>query len=49
MCIFFDPTPASKTSESRAYCSVNVFGKIVGDPLVFKRVKNGEKTKVGRR
>lgn len=46
MCIFFGPTPASKVSEPRAYSPVNVFGKIIGDALVFKRVRNGEKIKV---
>jgi hypothetical protein len=49
MCIFFGPTPASKASEPRAYSPVNVFGKITGDPFVFKKVKNGEKIKAERR
>jgi hypothetical protein len=49
MCIFFGPTPASLASEPRAYSPVNVFGKITGDPSVFKKVKNGERIKVERR
>jgi hypothetical protein len=49
MCIFFGPTPVSKASEPRAYSPVNVFGKVIGDPLVFRKVKNGEKTKVERK
>jgi hypothetical protein len=49
MCIFFGRTPASKSGEPRAYSPVNVFGKVNGDPLVFKKVKNGEKIRVERR
>jgi hypothetical protein len=48
MCIFFGPTPASKGSEPRAYSPVNIFGKVNGDPSVFKKVKNGEKIRVER-
>jgi hypothetical protein len=49
MCIFFGPTPVSKAGEPRAYSPVNVFGKIVGSPLVFRKVKNGEKIEVERK
>lgn len=41
-CIFFGPTPISRESEIRAASSVNVFGKIIGDPIVFKDVAQGE-------
>lgn len=40
-CIFFGPTPASRGSEIRAASAVNVFGKIQGDPGVFKTVPPG--------
>jgi len=42
MCIFFGPTPASRGDEPRAASPVNVFGKVLGDPEVFKRVRSGE-------
>ena len=45
-CIFFGPTPASRGSECRAASAVNVFGKVEGDPKVFKAVKHGEKVKL---
>jgi hypothetical protein len=41
-CIFFGPTPASRGAESRAASPVTVFGRVVGDPAVFKRVKPGD-------
>jgi hypothetical protein len=49
MCIFFGPTPVSETDEPKAYSPVNVFARVVGDPMVFKRVKNGEKIRVESR
>jgi len=45
-CIFFGPTPASKGKEARAASPVNVFAKIVGDPLVFRKVKDGDKVRI---
>lgn len=42
-CIFFGPTPASRGDEIRAASAVNVIGKVVGDPKVFQKVKDGEK------
>ncbi len=45
-CIFFGPTPASRGSEIRAASAVNVFGKVEGDPKVFKKVKHGEKVRL---
>lgn len=47
MCIFFGPTPASRTEdEIRPASPVNVFGRILGDLDRLKRVKDGEKVKV---
>jgi hypothetical protein len=45
-CIFFGPTPASRGDEIRPASPVNVFGKIEGDPTIFKRVRKGEKVLV---
>jgi hypothetical protein len=42
-CIFFGPTPASHGEEIRPASPVNVFGKIIGDPKVFKKVRSGAK------
>ncbi len=39
-CIFFGMTPASSGGVIRAASLVNVFAKIEGDPLVFKKVKS---------
>lgn len=37
-CIFFGPTPVSTDKKPRAYSPVNVFGKIIGDTSVLKKV-----------
>ncbi len=37
-CIFFGPTPISQGSEIRPASAVNVFGKIIGDTTIFKKV-----------
>ena len=42
-CIFFGPTPASRGDEIRPADPVNIFGRIKGDPKVFKAVSEGEK------
>lgn len=42
-CIFFGKTPASRKDEIRPASPVNVFGKILGNPKIFKMVQNGEK------
>ena len=47
-CIFFGPTPMSRGEEIRPASPVNVFGKIVGDPTVFKKVRAGTKIRVER-
>ncbi|RLF01324.1 MAG: hypothetical protein DRJ59_06280 [Thermoprotei archaeon] len=47
MCIFFGPTPASRSpDEIRPASPVNVFGKVVGDLEPLKRVRDGEKVRV---
>jgi hypothetical protein len=42
-CIFFGPTPASHGEEIRPASPVNIFGKIIGDSQVFKKVRSGAK------
>lgn len=47
-CIFFGPTPASTGKEIRPASAVNVFGKVRGDPTVFKKVRDGAAVRVER-
>ena len=42
-CIFFGPTPASRGDEIRAASAVTVIGKVLSDPKVFRKVKDGVK------
>jgi uncharacterized protein len=46
LCIFFGPTPASHGSEIRPASPVNVFGRIDGDPAVFRTVRSPSTVKV---
>jgi hypothetical protein len=48
LCIFFGPTPASIGSEPRAASPVNVFGKILGDSSVFRKVRSGEEVTISK-
>lgn len=48
LCIFFGPTPASVGDEIKAASSVNVVGKILGDPELFKKVKDEDEIVVDR-
>ncbi len=41
MCIFFGPTPMSQGDEIRPASPVTVWGKLEGDPTVFKAVASG--------
>jgi hypothetical protein len=47
-CIFFGPTPSSRGDEIRPASPVNVFGRLVGDPKVFKKVMSGATVRVTR-
>ena len=47
-CIFFGRTPASVGDEIRPASPVNVFGKVEGDPKVFKKVHRGETVRLER-
>jgi hypothetical protein len=37
-CIFFGPTPVSQGDEIRPASPVTVFGKVIGDATIFKKV-----------
>ena len=45
-CIFFGRTPASTGNEPRAASGVNVFGRVTGDPTLFKKVRSGTKVRL---
>jgi len=45
-CIFFGATPMSRGNEIRPASAVNVFGKVEGDPKVFKQVRSAEKVTI---
>ena len=45
-CIFFGPTPASRGDEIRAASAVNLIGKIVSDPKLLKKVKEGVRVRL---
>lgn len=47
-CIFFGPTPISQGEEIRPASPVTVFGKVIGDANVFKRVASGTEIIVER-
>jgi uncharacterized protein len=40
-CIFFGPTPMSSGTEIRPASPVSVFGRLEGDPMIFKPVRGG--------
>jgi len=42
-CIFFGPTPASRGDEIRAASAVNIIGKVLCDPKIFRKAKDGAK------
>ena len=48
-CIFFGPTPMSRGEEIRPASAVTVFGKVVGDATVLKRVSSGTQIIVERK
>jgi hypothetical protein len=47
-CIFFGPTPVSQGDEIRPASPVTVFGKVIGDATVFKKVAARTKINVRR-
>lgn len=47
-CIFFGSTPVSQGDEIRPASPVTVFGKVIGDPTVFRKVATKTKITVRR-
>jgi uncharacterized protein len=47
-CIFFGPTPASRGDECRPASPVNFFGRVEGDPTVFRAVRAGTRVRLER-
>jgi hypothetical protein len=47
-CVFFGPTPVSKSKEIRPASAVTVFGRISGDATVFKQVATGSAITIER-
>ena len=47
-CIFFGPTPASRGAEIRPASPVNVFGRLEGDPTIFRTVRAGTRVRLER-
>ena len=45
-CIFFGLTPVSQGDEIRPASPVTVFGKVIGDATIFKKVAKGTKITV---
>ncbi len=41
MCLFFGPTPVSRGNEIRPASPVNIFGQIIGDTAILKKVRGG--------
>ena len=49
LCIFFGPTPISRGGKIRPASPVTVFGKVISDTIVFKKVTSGTEIMVERR
>jgi hypothetical protein len=47
-CVFFGPTPASRGDEIRAASSVNVFGRVEGDPKILRGIHDGARIRVDK-
>ena len=47
-CIFWGPTPASRSGEIRAYSPVNIFGQLEGEPRAFDGVPGGAEIEIER-
>jgi hypothetical protein len=45
-CIFFGPTPISSAGGIKPASAVNVFGRIIGNPEVFKQVPSRSSIRV---
>ena len=47
-CIFFGPTPASRSQEIRPASPVNLFGRVAGDTAPLRGVRQGDNVVVER-
>jgi len=47
-CIFFGPTPVGQGDEIRPASPVTVFGKVIGDATVFRKIAEGTKIAIRR-
>jgi len=47
-CIFFGPTPASRSKQPRAASPVNPISKITGDAKQLRAVKDGDNIRIER-
>jgi hypothetical protein len=47
-CIFYGRTPASVGDEIRPASAVNVFGRVDGDPPLFRKVRAGTQVRLER-
>jgi hypothetical protein len=45
-CIFFGKTPISPGEKPVAASPVNVFGRVLDDPTIFKETRNGEEIRI---
>jgi len=48
-CIFFGPTPVSQSGEIRAASQVTIFGRIISDAVVFKKISTGTEINISRK
>lgn len=46
LCIFFGQTPVSTSDKPRAYSPVNVFGRVVDEAGILKKVKDGDEIRI---
>jgi hypothetical protein len=49
ICVFFGATPASRGDEIRPASAVTVFGRVIGDATVLRKVKDGAQVTLRRR
>jgi hypothetical protein len=47
-CIFYGRTPVSRGDEIRPYSPVTVFGRMRGDPLVWRGTRGGASVRIER-